>query len=66
MREIIIDTSWDLFEAAYPGNLGLMEMMRFYQVASEEQSAEMDQVVNAKDWDNFKRFIREVLGIILV
>ena len=63
---ITIDSSWELFEAAYPGNLGLMEMMRFHQVADEEQKARMAEIVENKDWDAFKDLIHEVLGIRLL
>lgn len=66
MKDIIIDSKWELFEAAYPGNLGLMEMMKFHQVATDEQKAEMEEIVSRSDWRNFKRLIHEVLGIKLV
>lgn len=66
MNEIIIDTSWPLFEASYPGNLGLMELVKYHQVATPEQKAAMDQATANKDWETFKQLIHEVLGIKLV
>lgn len=62
----VIDSKWDLFEAAYPGNLGLMELVKFYNVATPEEKAEMDRITAEKDWDSFKRLIHEVLGIKLL
>jgi hypothetical protein len=56
----------DLFEAAYPGNLGAMEMFKFYNTATPEEKAIMDKIVAQKDWEAFKELIHKVLGIQLV
>ncbi len=66
VKDIVIDTNWDLFEAAYPGNLGLMELVQFYNVATPEQKQEMDEVTNAGDWKRFKELVYEVLGVKLI
>jgi len=50
-------------EAVYKGNMGVMEMMKFYQVASDKEQKEMDKVVNKNDWEGFKLLIKKVLGI---
>jgi hypothetical protein len=56
----------DLFEAPYRGNLGAMEMFKFYGVATPEEKATMDEIVANSDWDAFKNLIYKVLGIRLV
>ena len=66
MADIVIDSKWKLFEAAYPGNLGLMELVKFYNVATDEEKATMDRIINEKDWDAFKALVHEVLGIRLI
>lgn len=71
MSEIIIDANWDLFEAAYRGNLGLMELVKFYKTASPEQKSRMDQITADKNptpelFDAFRELVYEVLGIRLL
>lgn len=63
----IIDSNWEMFaEAAYRGNLGLMELVQFRKVASPEQNAKMDEIVANKDWEGFRAIIKEVLNIELL
>lgn len=71
MKDIIIDPKWDLFEAAYQGNLGLMELVKFYKVATPEQKARMDEITNAPEktpeiGQAFRDLVQEVLGVRLL
>lgn len=46
-------------EEKYPGNLGMMEMFKFYQVATEAQKQQMRKLIYDKKmkeaWDLLKR-----------
>ncbi len=52
-----------LFEGTYHGNIGAMEMFKFYSVASPEEKSLMDNIVEAGKWEDFKQLIYKVLGI---
>ena len=65
-KEIIINTNQPLFEAAYPGNIGLMELVQFYKVATPEQKKLMDKITAENDWEQFKHLIHQVLNVKLV
>lgn len=54
-----------LFEAAYPGNLGFEEMMRFFQKASEKDVVKMQKIVKDENWEDYKKIIKKVLGVSL-
>ena len=49
----------------YAKNLGMQEMIRFYQVASAPQIAEMEKVADESNWTAYKQLILKVLGITL-
>lgn len=51
-----------LDEAAYPGNIGFEEMVKFYQSASKSEVAEMEKIVKKGDWNKFKELITKVTG----
>jgi len=36
-------------EASYAANLGIIELVKFYQVASKTEIAEMEKIVAAED-----------------
>ena len=38
-----------VLEKAYAGNLGFEELMRFYQTATEKQTAELEKVLDRED-----------------
>ena len=43
-------------EEKYPGNLGMMEMFKFYQIATEAQKQQMRKLIYDKEaWDLLKR-----------
>jgi len=50
----------DLKEASYPGNIGAMEVMKFYQQASNEQRGMLDQLLQQKDYENAWELIQQV------
>lgn len=50
----------DLKEASYPGNIGAMEVMKFYQQASDDQRNEFDDLVKQKDYQNARELIQQV------
>jgi len=52
-----------LDEAAYPGNLGMMEMFKFYQLATDEQKAEMKKLILDKNTDAAWELLQKVTGV---
>jgi len=51
----------DLTEAAYPGNIGFVEMVKFYKLASKEELETMEKVIDKNDWEKFKELIKKVI-----
>jgi len=51
-----------LDEAAYPGNIGFEEMVKFYELADKEQLKRMEKAIEKNDWSTFKSLIDEVVG----
>lgn len=54
-----------LNEAAYQNNIGFEEMVKFYKNATRAQSAQMDKIIIAEDWEAFKKLIKTVTGVSL-
>lgn len=52
-----------LMESGYPGNIGFMEMVAFFKVATPTQKKEMQETIQAGNWNNFKDLIFRVLKI---
>jgi len=59
-------SKWLLYENAYPGNMGIIEMIAFYKKASKQEVKEMEKAAKKKDWDAFKQIIKKVIGVDLV
>ncbi len=57
---------WLLQEASYMGNMGILEMIEFYKIASKQQIKQMEKAAKSKDWEGFKQIIKEVIGVELV
>ena len=59
MRAQDFDIAADLHEAAYVGNIGMMEMYKFYQTATDREKAQMKLLIAAgeqeKAWEPLKR-----------
>lgn len=51
-----------IYEAAYKGNIGFEEMVKFYQEASKDQKKKMEEIIEKGDWDKFTNLIKKVLG----
>ena len=51
-----------LDEAAYPGNVGFEEMVKFWQMASDKDLVKMQNAIENSDWNEFKRLIQKVVG----
>jgi hypothetical protein len=49
--------------AAYPENIGFVEMIHFYNVADNFQQKAMDKIVKSANWVEFIKLIRTVLGV---
>ena len=50
-------------EAAYVGNIGAMELWKFYQKASEEQKKKLKQHIDNKEHKQFRDLIHKVTGV---
>ena len=52
-----------LGELAYKGNIGIMELIKFHQVASPEQRALMKQLLAAKKNKEALKLLNSVTGV---
>lgn len=52
-----------LDEASYPGNIGMMEMFKFYQKATADQKAKMKKLLDGKHFDEAWEFLQQVTGV---
>ena len=52
----------ELTEAAYPGNIGFEEMVKFYKIANKKQLEEMIKIIDKSDWLKFKTLIEDVIS----
>ena len=50
-------------EAAYPGNLGFVELCKFWDIASKSEKSKMDDILQKEDWIGFKRLINKVVKV---
>jgi hypothetical protein len=50
-------------EATYPGNLGMMEMFKFYQVATPEEKVRMKKLIADKMTDAAWELLQKVTGV---
>ena len=62
---ILPDISNESFvlEASYQGNIGAMEMFKFYSVASDEQKDELKQLIDAGEKQKAWALIQQVTGV---
>lgn len=51
-----------LIEAAYKGNIGMMEMFKFYQMATPAEKEKMKRFLDAQNFDDAWKFLQEVTG----
>lgn len=52
-----------LNETSYPGNIGAMEVFKFYQTASEDQRQNFEELLDRKEYDIAWKMIQNVTGI---
>jgi len=50
-------------EMVYDGNIGALEMFKFFQVASEKEIKEMEEIAKKEDWEAYKKLIKKVLKV---
>jgi hypothetical protein len=50
-------------EAAFRGNIGFEEMVKFYREANDQQKKEMDKIVQSGNWDKYVLLIHKVTGV---
>ena len=65
VRTNITFKSYLALEAAYPGNIGMMEMFKFYQVASAAQRQLMAKFIEEKLFDKAWDLLKQVTGVAL-
>ena len=52
-----------LVEAPYKGNIGMMEMFKFYEIASPTQKEKMKALIAAKKFNEAWTFLQDVTGV---
>lgn len=52
-----------LAEASYEGNIGMMEMFKFYQKATTEEKAKMKSLIHAGKTDEAWELLQQVTGV---
>jgi hypothetical protein len=50
-------------EAAYKGNLGMIEMLELYKKASKKEIEELEIAIKKEDWEAYKKIVKRVLNI---
>ena len=55
-----------IVEASYKGNLGMMEMFKFYQVAGSAEKAKMKELLSAGKQDEAWQLLKKVTNSELV
>lgn len=50
-------------EASYPGNIGAMEVFKFYQTASEDEKETFEELLNQERFDGAWELIQSVTGV---
>jgi hypothetical protein len=52
-----------LCEASYAGNIGMMEMFHFFEIATPEQKAHMKELLSAGLQDEAWQFLQDVTNM---
>lgn len=58
-----LNASSRLLGESYPGNLGMMEMVKFYKVASPEQKRAMKSHLDRKQFAEAWELLQHVTGV---
>ena len=59
----LFETEKDVNEAAYTGNIGMMEMFKFYEKATIEQKNKMKALISGKKMKEAWEFLQQVTGM---
>jgi hypothetical protein len=51
----------NLWEASRPDSVGFVEMVKFYQTATQVQTENMGEFCRNNDWNAFKKLIKKVV-----
>jgi hypothetical protein len=49
-------------EASYPGNIGAMEVFKFYQVATDDEKAAFNDLLKNRDYETAWNMIQSITG----
>jgi hypothetical protein len=60
------DSEDDMTEAAYAGNLGFMEIAKFYQKATEDEKKKLQELIKNKQEKQAWKMVQNKVGIKLV
>jgi len=52
-----------LTEVSYLGNVGAIEVYKFYQIASEEQKRDFEELLDRKKYDDAWGMVQDVTGV---
>jgi len=52
-----------LIEASYPGDIGAMEMFKFYQLATDDQKETFQSLLDRKDYPTAWEMVQKVAGV---
>jgi hypothetical protein len=58
-----LGANWPLSESAYSGNIGIMEMMKFYRVATEQEKDLMKSYLDKDEYDKAWDLLKKVTGV---
>jgi Spy/CpxP family protein refolding chaperone len=53
----------ELREASYTGNIGMMEMFKFHQIATPEQKAQMKKLLADRQTERAWSLLQSVTGV---
>lgn len=60
---ITFKTFMSISEEAYVGNIGVMEMVKFYRIATPEQISKMKTLISSKKTEEAWEFMQKVLRV---
>lgn len=52
-----------IIEASYPGNIGAMEVFKFYKIASPKQKAIFDDMLANNNYEDAWEYMQRVVGV---
>ena len=52
-----------IYEAAYKGNLGMVEMMQLYNIMSEKEIKKLKLIIANEDWEAYRKIVKKYLDV---